>query len=128
MACGGGGVPVVKEGNDRLRGIEGVVDKDLASECLAADIRAHILLMLTDVPAVFLDFNLPDQKPIGRINAESMRDLLERGIFPVGSIGPKVEAAIQFVEKGGDRAIIADIEHAEEALKGRSGTIILGEE
>lgn len=128
LACGGGGVPVVKEGSDRLRGINGVVDKDLASECLASDIRAHILLMLTDVPAVFLDFNSQDQKPIERIKAGPMRELLESGIFPEGSIGPKVEAAIQFVEKGGDRAIIADIDHAEKALKGRSGTIILGEE
>jgi len=127
VACGGGGVPVIKDAKGMLQGTEAVIDKDLASECLSTEIQAHILLILTDVPAVYLNFGTPDEKPIGQIQAESMRKLLEENIFPAGSIGPKIEAAVRFVENGGERAIIADLEHAGEALKGKTGTIIIRE-
>ncbi len=127
IACGGGGVPVVEDKNGLLQGGEAVIDKDLASECLATAIRAQILLILTDVPAVCLDYGTPQEKPIGPIHVREMRGLFERGLFPPGNIGPKVEAAIRFVEHGGERAIIASLESAEEALKGKAGTIIVGE-
>jgi carbamate kinase len=124
VACGGGGVPVIETADGTLQGVEAVIDKDLASECLATDIRAHILLILTDVPAVYLNFGAHDEKPIGRIRMEEMRKLIEEEGFPPGTIGPKVEAAVRFVEKGGQWAIIASLDHAEEALKGKSGTIV----
>jgi len=125
VACGGGGIPVIDTGDGILQGIEAVIDKDLASQCIATDIRAHILMILTDVPAVYLNFGTSEQSPIGRIHVKSMRQLIEKNIFPAGSIGPKVEAAVQFVEKGGEMAIVASIENAEEALKGKSGTVII---
>lgn len=127
ITCGGGGVPVTEDENGILQGTEAVIDKDLASECLATEIGAHILMILTDVPAVYLNFGTQDAKPIGQIQVESMRQLFEKNIFSAGSIGPKIEAAVRFVENGGERAIIANLEYAEEALKGKTGTIIIGE-
>jgi carbamate kinase len=124
IACGGGGVPVVNEKGTGLKGQEAVIDKDLASQCLANALGAHILLILTDVPAVYLDFGTPQQKPIDQIDLPAMKNLLRQGKFPAGSIGPKVEAAIRFVEQGGEKAIIASMDRAEDALKGKSGTLI----
>ena len=85
---------------------------------------AHILLILTDVPAVYLDFGTPQQKSIDQIDLPAMKNLLRQGKFPAGSIGPKVAAAIRFVEQGGEKAIIASMDRAEDALKGKSGTLI----
>jgi len=127
IACGGGGVPVIEDESGVLQGVEGVIDKDLASECLATGIQAQILMILTDVPAVCLNFGTPEEKRIGRIKVEAIRELFEKNLFPAGSIGPKVEAAVRFVENGGERAIIASLEHAEDALKGKPGTLIVKE-
>jgi carbamate kinase len=127
IACGGGGVPVVEEPNGTMRGVEGVIDKDLASARLALEIDAKILLTLTDVPGVFLNFGTPEQKLIRGIRAAEMRGLLDAGAFPAGTIAPKVESALHFVEGGGDRAIIAGLEDAEAALRGKTGTVILGD-
>lgn len=127
IACGGGGVPVIDTDDGILEGTEAVIDKDLASECIATDIRAQILMILTDVPAVYLDFATPEETPIRRIHVDSMRRLLDKNLFPAGTIGPKVEAAVQFVEKGGEMAVIAGLENAEDALKGKSGTIVIRE-
>ena len=125
VTCGGGGIPVIETEEGILRGIEGVVDKDLASECLATELGAQILLMLTDVDAAYVHFDRPDRQAVGRIGVESMKQLLAEGHFPRGSIGPKVEAAIAFVEKGGDLAIIANLDNAQAAIKGKTGTIIV---
>jgi len=127
VACGGGGVPVSEDENGILQGTEAVIDKDLASARLAIEIGAHILMILTDVPAVCLNFGTLEEKPIGRIEVKAMKQLFKNKIFPAGSIGPKVEAAIQFVENGGEKAIISSLDHAEDALKGKTGTIIVRE-
>ncbi|MBW2094525.1 MAG: carbamate kinase [Deltaproteobacteria bacterium] len=124
IACGGGGVPVIEDAQGDLRGIEAVIDKDLASACMAAEIKAHILLILTDVSTVFLNFGTSEQKPIRQIEVSELRRLFEKGQFPAGSIGPKVEAALQFVERGGERALIARLDEAEAALKGKTGTTV----
>lgn len=127
IACGGGGVPVIENEDGSLRGMEAVIDKDLASERLATGIDAHILLILTDVRGVFLDFGTAEEKPIERIELRAMKELFEKRIFPAGTIGPKVEAALRFVENGGEKAIISSLENAEDALKGKTGTMIIRE-
>jgi carbamate kinase len=125
IACGGGGIPVVQDERGNLSGVEAVIDKDLASQRLALDIDADIFLILTDVPAVHMNFGTDKQTPIDRIHAAEMRDLLNKKIFPAGTIGPKVEAAVGFVEMGGEKAIIAGLDQAEDALKGKTGTTIV---
>ena len=120
-------MPVIEGGNENMQGIEAVIHKDLASECLATDIRAHILMILTDVPGVCLNFAMPEEEVIGRIQVNFMRQLFEKKIFPAGNMGSKVEAAVQFIEKEGEKAIIASLEEAEEALKGKTGTMIVRE-
>ncbi len=124
IACGGGGVPVVRE-NGRLRGVEAVIDKDLASERLATALGAHVLLILTDVKRVALRYGTPQQLDLERLTLEEAKRHLQSGEFPPGSMGPKIEAAILFLENGGERAIIASLEQAKEALEGQAGTEIV---
>ncbi|HEY7660321.1 MAG TPA: carbamate kinase [Actinomycetota bacterium] len=123
IASGGGGVPVVEEG-PRLIGREGVVDKDLAAAILAREVEASTLLILTDVPAVQRGFGTPDAHPIERMSAPEARELLAAGEFGVGSMGPKVDAAARFVEAGGRRSAIGDLDAALAVLAGESGTSI----
>ena len=125
IACGGGGVPVIENNQGELCGVEAVIDKDIASACLASEIRAHILLILTDVRSLFLNFGREDQKNISYIHVNELRNLFEQKKFAAGSIQPKVEAAIQFVEQGGERAIIARLDEVEDALKGKTGTTVV---
>lgn len=124
IASGGGGVPVVEEG-PRLTGKEGVVDKDLAAAILAREVGASILLILTDVPKVQRGYGSLYPQDIDRMTAGEARALLDQGEFGAGSMGPKVKAAIDFVEGGGDRAVIADLDQAPEALTGTVGTDIV---
>ncbi len=121
IACGGGGVPVVRE-HGRWRGVEAVIDKDLASALLAEELGAEILLILTNVERVALYFGTPQQVFLDRMSVREARRYLLEGHFPAGSMGPKVEAAIRFVEGGGERAYITSLEKALEALEGRAGT------
>jgi len=124
IACGGGGVPVVRTGSC-LRGVEAVVDKDLASERLATALGLKTLLILTDVERVALRYGTPEQVDLEKLSLEEARCYLRAGEFPPGSMGPKIEAAIQFLEHGGERVVIAALDQAEEALVGRAGTAIV---
>ena len=124
IAAGGGGLPVVERKGWGLDGREAVVDKDLSAERLAEDIGANLLLILTDVPYVYLNYGSEKQRALKEVKLEEIRKYYEDGHFPAGSMGPKVLAAIRFLENGGERAIIADIDHAWEALKGETGTHI----
>lgn len=124
IACGGGGVPVICEGG-RLRGIEAVIDKDLASERLASALGAQVLMILTDVERVALRFGTPEQVDLEKLSLDEARRYLAAGEFPPGSMGPKIEAAIRFLENGGSRAIITSLDCAQEALEGRAGTEIV---
>ena len=127
VTCGGGGIPVVRNANGSLRGVAAVIDKDLAAERLAEGMEADILMILTEVEQVCLYFNTPDQKALGRITAAEAKQYVAEGHFAPGSMLPKMQAAIRFAEsKAGRKAIITSLYKAEEALAGRTGTVIEG--
>ena len=125
IASGGGGIPVVEDG-PRLIGREGVVDKDLAAAILARDVEASTLLILTDVEHVQRGFGTERAEPIERMTPSEARRLLEADEFGAGSMGPKVEAAVRFVERGGRRAAIGALDAAVAVLSGDAGTSIVG--
>lgn len=124
ISAGGGGIPVVSR-DGRLHGVEAVVDKDLASACLAKSMGENLLVMLTDVEQVFLDFGREGQRPLGTITADEAESYLRAGQFPAGTMGPKIEAGIDFVRSGGERAIITRPELLDTALASRAGTEIV---
>ena len=121
VACGGGGIPIIEEETQAV-GVEAVIDKDLAAQRLATLIGAHVLVMLTDVEAACLYYGSPKQERIKEITSGKLKNYLKEGQFKEGSMAPKVEAAIRFVESGGERAIIAELGNLVEALEGKSGT------
>jgi carbamate kinase len=121
IACGGGGIPVVKEGN-RFQGMEAVIDKDLASAKLGEQIKADILLIATDVERVALNYGRVDYKYLDKLSTVEAKRYMKQGHFPAGSMGPKVQAAINFLESGGKKAIITSIEKIKDALDGNAGT------
>jgi len=123
IACGGGGIPVIKEAK-KLYGVEAVIDKDLASSKLAEQIGADILLIATDVEKVALNYGNPDQKDLERLSVSEAKRYLKEVQFPEGSMGPKIQAVINFMEAGGERAIITSIEKITAALEGKAGTHI----
>ena len=123
IACGGGGIPVIKEAK-KLYGVEAVIDKDLASSKLAEQIGADILLIATDVEKVALNYGTPDQKYLEKLSVSEAKRYLEENQFPTGSMGPKIQAVINFMEAGGERAIITSIEKIKAALEGKAGTHI----
>lgn len=125
IAAGGGGVPVLRTEGRGLVGIDGVIDKDRASAILARDIDADLLLFLTDVDRVALNFGTSDQRDLETITAEEAQKYLAEGHFPAGSMGPKIEAAIDFLQSGGDLAIVTSIEKATQAVRGGEGTRIV---
>lgn len=126
IACGGGGIPVAWQG-DRLVGIEGVIDKDLASGLLAANLCARKLIIVTSVEQAAIRFGQPDQQWLGTITTLQARQFLAAGEFPAGSMGPKIEAAIAFVESSGGECVITSTEHVADAVAGRAGTHIVGD-
>jgi carbamate kinase len=121
IACGGGGIPVYKE-NNHLHGVEAVIDKDLATAKLGEQIGADILLIATDVEKVAINFMQPNEKYIDTLNIIEAKKLIDEGQFPKGSMGPKVQACINFLEQGGAQAIITSIDHIQDALLGKTGT------
>jgi carbamate kinase len=121
---GGGGVPVVEEG-PRLIGKEGVVDKDLAAAIVAAEVEASTLLILTDVPRVQRGFGSLYPEDLERLTVEEAASLLAADEFGAGSMGPKVQAAIDFLRGGGRRALIGALEEAPAVLRGQAGTAIV---
>lgn len=123
VAAGGGGVPVVRDG-DHLRGVEAVVDKDLAAQLLARHVAATTLVIATDVEHAMTGYGTPGQRPIGRTTVERLRANAEAGEFAGGSMGPKVEAAMRFVEAGGRRAAITSLALIGDAAGGKAGTVI----
>jgi len=123
IACGGGGIPVIKEAK-KLYGVEAVIDKDLASSKLAEQVGADILLIATDVEKVAINFGKKDQKDLDILTISEAKKYLKEGHFPAGSMGPKIQAVINFMEAGGEKAIITSIEKIKEALEGKAGTQI----
>ncbi len=124
IANGGGGIPVV-ERDGYYEGIEAVIDKDLGADCVARDVEADILMILTDVGHVALDYNTPDQRDLGTVTLGELTRYQREGHFRAGSMGPKVEACRRFMDRGGKVAIIASLAHAVDAVLGRCGTRIV---
>lgn len=124
IANGGGGIPVI-ERNGHYEGIEAVIDKDLGGECLARDVKADILMILTDVGQVALNYRMPDQRNLDTVTLAEITRYQQEGHFKAGSMGPKVEACRRFVDRGGEASIIASLEHAVDAVEGRRGTRII---
>ena len=123
IAVGGGGIPVVESANG-LHGVEAVIDKDLAAEELASEIEADMLLILTDVEAVYLNYGEENEQTLQEVTLGQIEQHYLDGQFPPGTMGPKVLAAIRFLQNGGDTAIIASIDNAWDALQGTAGTRI----
>jgi carbamate kinase len=124
IACGGGGVPVVRE-NGHYAGVDAVIDKDSASVLLALRLEADLLVISTDAEFVYQNYRKPDQRAIEHIDASALRRLYDAGQFPPGNMGPKIAAALRFVENGGTRALITSYERLTDAMHGRAGTHIV---
>ncbi|MFO7588889.1 MAG: carbamate kinase [Gemmatimonadota bacterium] len=125
IAAGGGGIPVYRDPFLGLEGVDAVVDKDRAAAILGREIGASILLILTDVDGVYADWGTDRARRLPRLTAPEARELLGSDVLGTGSMRPKVEAAVHFVEAGGDRAIIAALEEGPAALDGEAGTTIV---
>jgi len=125
IAVGGGGIPVVRDSDGTLKGVEAVIDKDRASSVLARQIKADILAILTEVEKVALSYGKPDQRDLDQISVAEAKRCLDQGEFPPGSMGPKIESAIEFLEAGGKEVIITKPELLSVAIEGRSCTRIV---
>ena len=124
IACGGGGIPVARDPAGRIRGLEAVIDKDRASALLASRLGLARMIITTGVDAIYRDYLTPARRPLREVTVAELRALAQECQFPPGSMGPKVEAAIQFLERGGDEVIIAHPDALAEAFEGRAGTRI----
>ena len=126
VVCGGGGgIPVIRHRDGSLHGVEAVIDKDFAAARLAADLAADVLLILTDVANVYVDYGRPEQTALGEISIEKLAAYRDQGQFRAGSMGPKVDAAMRFAESGGV-SVIASLLDVEGALRGTVGTRVTG--
>ena len=127
IACGGGGAPIYDDTTKGWEGVDAVVDKDLASAVLARDLGAGLLLILTDVDAVYADWGTPQQRPLPRLTVEEAELMDRAGAFGEGSMAPKIRAAIDFAHRTGGRAIITELARGREAVRGEAGTTITAE-
>jgi carbamate kinase len=125
IACGGGGIPVIRDEKGCLKGVPAVIDKDFAAEKIATFIGAELLLLITPVDRVAINFGTPEQKNLSKITLEEAERYFSEGHFAPGSMGPKIEAAIQFLRSGGKKAIITSLDCIESAIKGEAGTEII---
>ncbi|MFI5256860.1 MAG: carbamate kinase [Gemmatimonadales bacterium] len=127
IACGGGGAPIYDDPVKGWEGIDAVVDKDLAAAVLARDLEATLLLILTDVDAVYADWGTPRQRPLRRLSVDEAEKMDRAGAFGEGSMAPKIRAAVDFARRTGGRAIITELGRGREAVRGRAGTTITGD-
>ncbi|MBU1069472.1 carbamate kinase [Myxococcota bacterium] len=130
VAVGGGGIPVIRKvdenGHARYEGVEAVIDKDLSSALLARQIGAELLIILTDVEKVYINFRKENQMGLGACTMDMIEEFHKQGQFGEGSMGPKIQAVLNFLKDGGKRALITSPDHLEEALRGASGTHFVG--
>ena len=124
ICCGGGGIPVIREGR-AFQGVDAVIDKDLASAKLAEEVGVSVLIIATDVPGAALRYGTGEPEYLRRLTVAEAERHMREGQFPAGSMGPKIEAAVQFIKAGGDRAVITSVEAIEAAVKGDAGTEIV---
>jgi carbamate kinase len=125
IAAGGGGIPVVPTSEGGTRGVEAVVDKDDAAALLAAQLKADLFVVLTGVPRVMRNFGKRNAAPLLRLTSGEARRLRKQGHFPPGSMGPKIDAALRFLDAGGKCVLVTDAVHLKDALAGRDGTTIV---
>lgn len=126
ICCGGGGIPVIREGR-RFNGVDAVIDKDLASACLAREVGVDVFCIITDVEGAYLEYGTPQERLLGTITISEAEALLATGAFPPGSMGPKIEACVEFVRNGGREAVICSIDSIEKAISGELGTRIVSD-
>lgn len=124
VCCGGGGIPVVREGRS-FAGVDAVIDKDLASARLAVEVGVDTFVIATDVPGVAVGYGTPDERFLDSLSVDQARLFMDRGEFGEGSMLPKIQAVVSFIESGGGRAVITSIGAIEDAVHGRAGTEIL---
>lgn len=125
IAVGGGGIPVIKTEDQTYEGVDAVIDKDFATSLLAEQVDAEALIITTGVPKVCINFGKPDQKALEEVSVQEIKQYVEEGHFPIGSMLPKIEASLSFLEKKGRRVIITNPESLQEAIKQNAGTHIV---
>jgi carbamate kinase len=124
IAAGGGGIPIIINGRGLFEGVEAVIDKDYVASLIAREVKVDLFIILTGVERVFLDFGTPQERPIEALTVEQAQEYLALGQFPRGSMGPKIEAAIEYIQAGGKEVLITSASHLKAALLNRSGTRI----
>src|SRR5262249_37950264 len=124
IAAGGGGIPVVVPAEGDVRGVEAVIDKDYAASMLAASLNPDLFILLTGVDRVYRDFGTAFAQALPVLPVAEARRLLAEGQFPPGSMGPKIDAAVRFVEAGGKEVVITRAESLADALEGTTGTVV----
>jgi len=122
IAAGGGGIPIIINGRGLFEGVEAVIDKDHVASLIAREVKVDLFIILTGIERVFLDFGTPQERPIESLTVEQARKYLAQGQFPRGSMGPKIEAAIEYIQAGGKEVLITSASHLKAALLNRSGT------
>lgn len=125
IAAGGGGIPVIINGNGLFQGVEAVIDKDYAASMIAREAKAELFIILTNVSRVYRNYDKPDKEPISVLPVDKAQEYLACGQFPPGSMGPKIEAAIEYIQNGGEKVIITSANHLKASLINRSGTTIV---
>ncbi|RLG76895.1 MAG: carbamate kinase [Thermoprotei archaeon] len=125
IASGGGGIPVIRNEDGTLQGVEAVIDKDLAGEVLATSLGVGTFVILTDVDGIYINFKQPNEKKLDVVKVSELEKYYEEGHFKPGSMGPKVLAAMRFIKHGGKRAMIGHLKNGYEVIKGNSGTMII---
>lgn len=125
VAVGGGGIPVISDEKGILSGVQAVIDKDIASAVLAKEIAADLFVISTAVEKVYINFGRPDQSPIDRMTVKEAKKYIDEGHFKPGSMLPKINAVILYLESGGKEAIITDPEHIKDAIEWKTGTHVL---
>jgi carbamate kinase len=124
IAAGGGGIPIIINGRGLFEGVEAVIDKDYVASLIAREVKVDLFIILTGIERVFLDFGTPQARPIEALTVEQAQEYLAQGQFPRGSMGPKIEAAIEYIQAGGKEVLITSASHLKAALLNRSGTRI----
>ncbi len=124
ICSGGGGIPVFRDKNGCLQGVEAVIEKDLSAERLATSLAASSLIILTDVNGAALDYTTPGRTWLGRVTVPGLTRYLGEGHFLAGSMGPKIRSIVRFIQNGGKYAVIASLDRAEEATRGETGTVL----
>ncbi len=125
IACGGGGIPVYQDVGGYYRGVEAVIDKDYSAAILARELGADLFIILTQVPQVAENYGRPNQRWLSQLSVSKAKEMLEAHQFPPGSMGPKIRAALQFVEATGKEVLITDAEHLKDALARKAGTFVV---